>query len=79
MTTPDDEDGRDPTDHAFDETDRGRFRSGELALFLDRKGRTYQETLNPGGEFHCHLGWLPTTDVIGQSVGRLVHHRSRGT
>ena len=52
-----------------DADDRGRFHSGELALFLDRKGRTYQETLTTGGEFHCHLGWLPHDDVIGQPVG----------
>ena len=52
-----------------DAGDRSRFRAGELALFLDRKGRTYQETLAPGGEFHCHLGWLPHDDVIGQPVG----------
>ena len=45
------------------------FRAGELALFLDRKGRTYQEALTPGGEFHCHLGWLAHDAVIGQPAG----------
>ena len=77
MTTPDDDASNDqdgngavpPAVTEVDAGDRGRFRAGELALFLDRKGRTYQETLNPGGEFHCHLGWLPHDDVIGQSVG----------
>ena len=45
------------------------FRAGELALFLDRKGRTYQERLTPGGEFHCHLGWIAHDGVIGQPAG----------
>ena len=45
------------------------FRADELALFLDRKGRTYQEALTPGGEFHCHLGWIAHDEVIGQPVG----------
>ena len=49
--------------------DRSRFSAGELALFLDRKGRTYQETLNPGREFHCHLGWIAHDEVIGHPVG----------
>ena len=53
----------------IDAGNRSRFHAGELALFLDRKGRTYQETLTPGGEFHSHLGWLPHDGVIGQPVG----------
>ena len=69
VTSPDNDDSQDPTVQAFDDTDRGRFSAGELALFLDRKGRTYQENLATGGEFHCHLGWLAHDDVIGQPVG----------
>ena len=46
-----------------------RFVPGELALFLDRKGRAYLQTLTEGEEFHCHLGFIPHADVIGQSVG----------
>ena len=78
MNTPDDDAGNDQDCNGVappaamteaDAGDRSRFRAGELALFLDRKGRTYQETLTPGGEFHCHLGWLPHDDVIGQPVG----------
>ena len=49
--------------------DRSRFSAGDLVLFLDRKGRTYQETLAPGGEFHCHLGWIGHDEVIGHPVG----------
>ncbi|CAI8039909.1 tRNA (adenine(58)-N(1))-methyltransferase TrmI [Geodia barretti] len=69
VTSPDNDDSQDPTVEAFDDTDRGRFSAGELALFLDRKGRTYQENLALGGEFHCHLGWLAHDAVIGQPVG----------
>lgn len=65
-----------PTDDAnIDDADRDGgvnhsiFRADELALFLDRKGRTYQEALTPGGEFHCHLGWIAHDEVIGQPVG----------
>ena len=58
-----------PVTTEADADDRGRFHSGELVLFLDRKGRTYQETLTPGGEFHCHLGWMTHDDIIGQPVG----------
>ena len=52
-----------------DEANLSPFQAGELALFLDRKGRAYLQTLNPGGEFHCHLGYVPLDDVIGQPVG----------
>ncbi len=77
MNTPDDDASNDrdchgttpPATTEVDADDRSRFHAGELTLFLDRKGRTYQETLNPGGEFHCHLGWLAHDDVIGQPVG----------
>ena len=63
-----------PSDATHNDTgdgaaDRGRFRAGELALFLDRKGRSYQETLAEGASFHSHLGQLFHDDVIGQPVG----------
>ncbi len=45
------------------------FLPGELALFLDRKGRAYLQTLTEGEEFHCHLGFIPHEEVIGQPVG----------
>ena len=48
---------------------RGQFALGDLALFIDRKGRTYQHTLTDGGSFHSHLGQLTNDQVIGQSVG----------
>ena len=49
--------------------DRSRFGAGELALFLDRKGRSYQVALSAGAEFHTHLGILAHDAVIGQAVG----------
>ena len=45
------------------------FVPGELALFLDRKGRAYLQTLTEGDDFHCHLGWISHADVIGSPVG----------
>ena len=45
------------------------FVPGELVLFLDRKGRAYLHTLAEGQEFHCHLGFIPHEQVIGQPVG----------
>ena len=56
-------------DDAQDETNVSPFQDGELALFLDRKGRAYLQTLTAGGEFHCHLGYIPLDEVIGQPVG----------
>lgn len=52
-----------------DADSNNRFLPDELALFLDRKGRAYLQTLTEGGEFHCHLGFIPHAGVIGQPVG----------
>ena len=68
MTSPADDTNLDEASRNSDEN-LSRFKAGELALFLDRKGRTYQETLTPGGEFHCHLGWIAHDEVIDQPVG----------
>ena len=56
-------------DAAQDEANVSPFQAGELALFLDRKGRAYLQTLTAGDEFHCHLGYIPLDNVIGQPVG----------
>ena len=53
----------------MDADSNNRFLPGELALFLDRKGRAYLQTLTEGDEFHCHLGFIPHAEVIGQPVG----------
>ena len=65
MTAPDDADHHDVGETA----DGNLFCPGELALFLDRKGRAYLQTLTEGEEFHCHLGFIPHADVIGRPVG----------
>ncbi len=52
-----------------DAAGNNRFVPGELALFLDRKGRAYLQTLTEDDEFHCHLGFIPHAEVIGQPVG----------
>ena len=52
-----------------DAASNNQFLPGELALFLDRKGRAYLQTLTEGDEFHCHLGWISHAEVIGQPVG----------
>ncbi len=55
---------------ADDEENSGDlFVPGELALFLDRKGRAYLQTLTEGEDFHSHLGWISHADVIGNPVG----------
>ena len=66
MTTSDDDSGNETI---ADRPHGSVFRAGELALFLDRKGRAYQQTLAQGGEFHSHLGLITHNDVIGQPVG----------
>ena len=66
----DDSDSDADTAIAADPTsDRSRFAPGDLVLFIDRKGRSYQHTLAAGRSFHSHLGELPGAAVIGQPVG----------
>ena len=55
------------TSHAV--ADPNLFRTGELALLLDRKSRRYMVTLNEGETFHSHLGRLQHDQLIGESVG----------
>ena len=49
--------------------DPNLFRTGELALLLDRKSRRYMVTLTEGETFHSHLGRLQHGQLIGESVG----------
>lgn len=42
-----------------------RIAAGDLVLLVDRKGRRYMITVEPGGEFHSHHGVLPHDDIIG--------------
>jgi tRNA (adenine57-N1/adenine58-N1)-methyltransferase catalytic subunit len=36
---------------------------------LDRKGRRYLITLEEGGQFHTHAGYVPHADIVGQTEG----------
>jgi tRNA (adenine57-N1/adenine58-N1)-methyltransferase len=49
--------------------DKNLFQDGDLALLLDRKARRYMLTLSGGQVFHCHLGRLSHSQLIGQTVG----------
>ena len=51
------------------DADPNLFRTGELALLLDRKSRRYMVTLKDGDTFHSHLGRLQHDQLIGGSVG----------
>ena len=48
---------------------KGRFREGDLALLIDRKGRRYLLTLDKKNTFHTHVGTLPHEEIIGQEQG----------
>lgn len=48
---------------------RGPFRSGERALFLDGRDRRYLITLQAGGQFHTHAGFVSHDAVIGSVEG----------
>ncbi|MEZ5180599.1 MAG: tRNA (adenine-N1)-methyltransferase [Acidimicrobiales bacterium] len=45
------------------------LRAGERVLLIDRKKRRYLVTLEDGGEFHTHSGFIPHAEIIGQQEG----------
>lgn len=45
---------------------------GDTVLLVDRKGRRYLVTLEPGGEFHFHRGIVAHDDLLGQAEGSRV-------
>ena len=45
--------------------DPAALRPGDLVQFVDVKGRRYQATLRPGGQFHSHAGFVEHDDVVG--------------
>ncbi|HEY4376347.1 MAG TPA: tRNA (adenine-N1)-methyltransferase [Acidimicrobiales bacterium] len=45
------------------------FRDGEIILLIDRKKRRYLVTLQEGGEFHTHSGFVPHDSIIGVDEG----------
>ena len=46
--------------------------AGERVLLIDSKKRRYLVTLQAGGEFHSHAGFVPHDAIIGQAEGLLV-------
>lgn len=48
------------------------FRATEQILLIDRKKRRYLVTLEVGGEFHTHSGFLPHDDIIGRPEGSIL-------
>ena len=45
------------------------LRAGERVLLIDRKKRRYLVTLEDGGEFHTHSGFIPHAEIIGCQEG----------
>ncbi len=45
------------------------FAEGDKALLVDRKLRRYLVTLEAGGEFHTHAGFVRHDDLLGQPEG----------
>lgn len=45
------------------------LRAGEKVLLIDRKKRRYLVTLEDGGEFHTHSGFIPHEEIIGADEG----------
>jgi len=48
------------------------FRAGEKALLIDGKHRRYLVTLEPGGQFHSHSGYVEHNAVIGAAEGSTI-------
>jgi tRNA (adenine57-N1/adenine58-N1)-methyltransferase len=42
-----------------------RVAAGDLVLLVDRRGRRYLVTVEPGGEFHSHHGIIRHDEIIG--------------
>jgi tRNA (adenine57-N1/adenine58-N1)-methyltransferase len=48
------------------------FRAGDRVLLIDGKQRRYLVTLEEGGEFHSHAGFVPHEELIGRDDGTVV-------
>ncbi|MEO8284521.1 MAG: tRNA (adenine-N1)-methyltransferase, partial [Pseudarthrobacter sp.] len=48
---------------------RGPFREGERVQLTDERGRMNTVTLERGGAFHTHRGFLNHDEIIGQADG----------
>lgn len=47
------------------------FKYGDRVQFTDSKGKLYSITLQPGGEWHTHKGWLKHDEIVGQPEGSI--------
>jgi tRNA (adenine57-N1/adenine58-N1)-methyltransferase catalytic subunit len=47
------------------------FKYGDRVQFTDAKGKLYSITLQPGGEWHTHKGWLKHDEIVGQPEGSI--------
>jgi tRNA (adenine57-N1/adenine58-N1)-methyltransferase catalytic subunit len=52
----------------------GPFRAGDRAQLTDSKGKLNTVTLEIGGEFHSHLGFVKHDDIIGAPDGSVVYN-----
>ncbi len=50
----------------------GPFTLGDTVLLVDPKRRRYLITLEAGGQFHSHAGFLPHQDLVGRPDGSAV-------
>lgn len=55
---------------------RGPFREGDRVQLTDPRGRLHTVTLQAGGEFHTHRGYLRHDDLIGGPEGVVVRNTS---
>lgn len=47
------------------------FKYGDRVQFTDVKGKLYSITLQPGGEWHTHKGWLKHDEIVGKPEGSI--------
>lgn len=47
------------------------FKYGDRVQFTDQKGKLYSITLQPGGEWHTHKGWLKHDEIVGKPEGSI--------
>lgn len=50
----------------------GFFHYGDRIQLTDNKGKMHSFTLNEGGEFHTHKGWIVHDEVVGRPEGSII-------
>ena len=53
---------------------RGSFRPGERVQLTDERGRITTITLQQGGEYHSHRGFLEHDELIGAPEGTVIEN-----